>query len=122
MNVEYKLRELLLPVLGISSIEEIQPEHALVNDLNAESIDFVEILYEIEMNFGVKINLQDITAIDYGIENAETYGVLSEAMAERLNKDFNTGRFKPGQTVRQIFEQFTVRDLAMVIGRKIDKQ
>jgi acyl carrier protein len=122
MDVEYKLRELLLPVLGLSSIDEIQAGHAMVNDLNAESIDFVEILYEIETNFGVKISIQEITMFDYGIENAETEGVLSASMAERLNKDFNTDRFKPGQTVRQIFEQFTVGDLATVIRRKMDKQ
>ena len=48
MEIEYKLRELLMPVLGIANIEEIQPSQALVNDLGAESIDFVEILYLID--------------------------------------------------------------------------
>ena len=28
MEIEYKLRELLMPVLGIANIEEIQPSHA----------------------------------------------------------------------------------------------
>ena len=45
MEIEYKLRELLMPGLGNANIEEIQPSHALVTNLGAESIDFVEILY-----------------------------------------------------------------------------
>ena len=43
MNEE-KLREILLPVLGLDEIEEVQPEHSLVKDLEADSIDFVEII------------------------------------------------------------------------------
>ena len=74
MNVEDKLRELLMPILGIPSVDNILPEHALVNDLGAESIDFVEILYVIETNFGVKIRIQEITMVDYSSEEMLTDG------------------------------------------------
>ena len=43
MDIENRLRELLMPVLGIADIEEIQLRVHFVNDLGAESIDFVEI-------------------------------------------------------------------------------
>ena len=121
MDVETKLRELLLPVLGLSSIDQIQPDQALVNDLGAESIDFVEILYAIETNFGVKISIQEISMVEYGAKDVQE-GVLTEGLAEKLNQDFDTERFKAGQTAREIFETFTVRELATVVSRKMQEQ
>ena len=120
MDIEYKLRELLMPVLGITTIEEIQPENALVNDLGAESIDFVEILYLIETNFGIKIRIQEITMIDYASVDAPTDGKVTQKIAEKLNADFKTDKFKEGQTVRDIYLNFTVRDLATLIALKME--
>jgi len=122
MNVEDKLRELLMPILGIPSVDNILPEHALVNDLGAESIDFVEILYVIETHFGVKIRIQEITMVDYSSEEMLTDGKLTQDLANRLNADFRTDRFQPGQTVRDIYEHFTVRDLAIVIEKKMNQK
>lgn len=120
MNIEYKLRELLMPILSISSIEEIRPDNALVRDLGADSIDFVEILYVIETQLGVKIRIQEITMADYGAEMMPTDGKIDAQMAAQLNIDFKTDHFKEGQTVYQIFEAFTVRDLAMIIEKKMN--
>ena len=120
MDVENKLRELLMPILGIPSVDKILPEHALVNDLGAESIDFVEILYVIETHFGVKIRIQEITMVDYSSEEMMADGKLTPELADRLNADFQTDRFEPGQTVRDIYETFTVRDLATVITKKMN--
>jgi len=120
MDIEYKLRELLIPVLGITTIEKIQPEDALVNDLGAESIDFVEILYLIETNFGIKIRIQEITMMDYASVDTPTDGKVTQKIAEKLNADFKTDKFKEGQTVRDIYQYFTVRDLATLIKLKME--
>lgn len=120
MNIEYRLRELLMPILGISSIEEIRPESALVGDLGAESIDYVEILYVIETQMGIKIRIQEITMTDYGLEMMPTDGKIDTRLAAQLNNDFKTDHFKEGQTVRDIFNDFTVHDLATIIERKMN--
>lgn len=120
MEIENKLRELLMPVLGIPSIDKIQPEQSLVDDLGAESIDFVEILYLIETNFGVKIRIQEITMIDYASADMPTDGKVTKIIADKLNADFKTDKFKEGQTVRDIYKNFTVRDLATIIALKMD--
>lgn len=120
MDIEHKLRELLMPILGISSIEQIQPESALVKDLNAESIDFVEILYVIETELGVKIHIQEITMVEYGTDVTPSNSVLTAELAQRLNNDFQTNRFQEGQTIRDIFDSFTVRDLATVVKKKMN--
>jgi acyl carrier protein len=121
MEIEYKLRELLMPVLGIANIDEIQPSHALVNDLGAESIDFVEILYLIETHFGVKIQIQEITMVDYASVDTSVDGKVTQVIAEKLNRDFKTDKFHEGQSVRDIYENFTVGYLATIISLKTEK-
>ena len=119
MNTTDQHRELLMPVLGITSIDEIKPESALVRDLGAESIDFVEILYLIETEMGVKIKIQEIAMTEYSSDgNNLQDGKISNEIAERLNKDFNTDRFTEGTTVKELFESFTVKDLATIIDKK----
>ncbi|MDD3272815.1 MAG: phosphopantetheine-binding protein [Bacteroidales bacterium] len=122
MNTTDKLRELLVPVLGVASIDDITPESALVNDLGAESIDFVEILYLIETEMGVKIKIQEIAMTEYSSDgNNLEDGKITAEIAEKLNRDFKTERFKEGLTVKELFETFTVNDFAVIIDRKSKK-
>lgn len=118
LDIEKRLMENLVPILGLESIDEIHPESALVRDLGAESIDYVEILYMIENEFGVKIKISEITMNDYGAEGFPEDGRLTPALAKKLNEDFDTDQFKEGQTTADIFQLFTVHNLAKVIEKK----
>lgn len=122
MNTETKLIELLMPILGIASADQIKPQSALVRDLGAESIDFVEILYAIETELGVKIKIQEIAMTEYSSQGEVQDGKITAQIAAKLNEDFKTERFKEGQTIKELFESFTVRDLATVIERKKNSQ
>ncbi|MDD2420491.1 MAG: phosphopantetheine-binding protein [Bacteroidales bacterium] len=122
MNTETKLIELLMPILGIPTPDQITPQSALVKDLGAESIDFVEILYAIETELGVKIKIQEIAMTEYSSQGEMQDGKITAEIAAKLNQDFKTERFKEGQTVKELFESFTVRDLATVIERKKNSQ
>lgn len=117
-DIEKRLMENLVPILGLESIDEIHPESALVRDLGAESIDYVEILYMIENEFGVKIKISEITMNDYGAEGFPEDGRLTPALAKKLNEDFDTDQFEEGQTTADIFQLFTVHNLAKVIEKK----
>ena len=117
-DIEKRLMDNLVPILGLDSIHDIQPDSALVRDLGAESIDFVEILYMIENEFGVKIKISEITMNDYGADGFPEDGRLTPELAARLNKDFDTDQFKEGQTTADIFQVFTVHNLAKVIEKK----
>ncbi len=122
MNTEAKLIELLMPILGIPTPDQITPQSALVRDLGAESIDFVEILYSIETELGVKIKIQEIAMTEYSSQGEMQDGKITAEIAAKLNQDFKTERFQEGQTVKELFESFTVRDLATVIERKKNSQ
>ena len=58
--IENKLRELLLPVFGLDSVEQIKSQDSLINDLGADSLDFVEIIYILEHHFGVVVKADEI--------------------------------------------------------------
>ena len=117
-DFERQLMENLVPILGLDSVNDIHPDSALVRDLGAESIDFVEILYMIENEFGVKIKISEITMNDYGADGFPEDGRLTPELAERLNEDFDTDQFKQGMTTADIFQVFTVHNLAKVIEKK----
>ena len=49
-----KIQETLSSALGVEK-DEINPESSLVNDLGAESIDFIDIIFRLEKAFDIKI-------------------------------------------------------------------
>ena len=123
MDVENKLREILLPVFGLITIDEIKPEHSFVNDLEVDSLDFIEIMHLIEVNFGVVIT-QDETLtgglkidksrlFEDGLLTTEGEGLLKENYPERRTD------LKSGMTKIDLFSLITVQDLANIIKEKL---
>jgi len=49
-----KVRETLVDALGVDD-DEVTESATLVGDLGAESIDFLDIVFRLEKNFGIKI-------------------------------------------------------------------
>jgi acyl carrier protein len=119
MEIENKLREILLPVFGLDSIEEIKPEHSLVKDLDADSLDFIEIIQLVELNFGVVITQEEIMIGGKNFDSGGLFedGKLTAGGEELLKKNFpgKTGDLKTGMTKVELFTLLTVRDLANII-------
>jgi len=120
-DIEQRLMENLVPILGLNSVDEIRPDSALVRDLGAESIDYVEILYMIENEFGVKIRIAEITMNDYGADNLAADGHLTAELAAKLNSDLDSDQFREGQTTADVFRIFTVHNLAVIIQKKMSE-
>lgn len=118
-EIEKKLAEQLVPILGLDSADEITPDSALVRDLGAESIDYVEILYMIETVFGVKIQIEEMMVSSVEESGMSDDGRLNEALAAKLNKDFDSHQFTAGQSTKEVFEVFTVHNLATIIKNKL---
>lgn len=49
-----KVAEIIADALGCDE-DEVQPDSSLINDLDAESIDFLDIVFRLEREFKVKI-------------------------------------------------------------------
>ena len=118
-EIEKKLSEELVPILGLDSVEDVKPDSALVRDLGAESIDYVEILYIIETEFGVKIKIEELMMASVVDGETPDDGRLTAKMAEKLNRDYDSHQFAAGQTTKDVFNVFTVHNLAVIIHKKL---
>lgn len=83
------LRPMLIDALGIQA-EEVRPEASLINDLGAESIDFLDLAFKVKQTFGVDL---PIRAVQDGILS---WSSLDEA------KDFLEARYKVTLTPEEI--------------------
>ena len=58
-----KVREIIAEQLSVDVIDSITPETNLLEDLNADSLDAVEIIMNIEEEFDMKIPDEDIDQV-----------------------------------------------------------
>ena len=75
MNVEEKVQQIVCEQLGVSP-EEVKPEASFIDDLGADSLDTVELIMQLEEEFGLEIpdeSAEKMTtvqsAVDYIEEN-----------------------------------------------------
>jgi acyl carrier protein len=84
-DVEARVRAIVADALD-RPIAEVHPHSSLINDLGAESIDFIDIVFRLESEFGLEIPQEEIWAgsIDANDEAAIAAGVerLRAAMPE----------------------------------------
>lgn len=59
-----KVRDCLVTVLGVDA-DEVQPEASLIDDLGAESIDFVDLIFRMEKTFGIHIPQGELFPQDF---------------------------------------------------------
>jgi len=81
-----KAAEMIADALGCD-VESVKPNSSLINDLGAESIDFLDIIFRLERGFKVKIPRGKIVEQARGnLSEAEfeTGGVITEAGLARL--------------------------------------
>lgn len=71
-----RIREIIADQLGIEDPESIEMSTSLINDLDADSLDAVEIIMAIEDEFGVEIP-------DEEAENLKTIADLVEYVESR---------------------------------------
>lgn len=59
--VEEKVKKILADILGIEKEEEITADSDIIDDLAAESIDFIDICFRLEKDFNLgKVNVNSI--------------------------------------------------------------
>jgi acyl carrier protein len=119
VNIEDQLRQTLMPVFGFTTVDQIPENASLVRDLGADSLDFVEIVYLIERDFGVALKTNELvfSGVSMPMDTLFVDGRLTdqgEAMLRDKLPDSN-GRFRAGMTKMDLFQSISVRDLADII-------
>lgn len=120
-DIETRLRALLLPVFGLASSDELPATAALVNDIGADSLDFVEITYLIERDFGVVLKPGELVVAGATLDTAglvvEGRLTMAGVTALRAQLPDAAERFAVGMTKIDLFRTITIRDLAAIIHR-----
>ncbi len=105
-------------------VEDVKPESSLINDLGAESIDFLDIIFRLERAFKVKIPRGKIVEDARGsLSEAEfqTGGVVTEAGVARLKlflSEVPADRFPAPLKVAELPKLFTVETFCKMVIRQ----
>ncbi len=122
--MEEKLKDILARVFNLESPGSIRMTDSLIDDLGADSLDFVEILHLVERNFGVVIRTSEILMGRSGLPEKELFvdGTLNPKGVEILRAAFPGKRdaFREGMTKVALFSLLTVGDLAAIIRSKME--
>ncbi|MGN1064833.1 MAG: acyl carrier protein [Thermoguttaceae bacterium] len=114
--------EVLVDSLAVDE-EEVTREATLVDDLGAESIDLLEIVFNLEKKFDVKIDRSELipedlfTNPEYVVDGKLTPAGLA-VLEERL-PNANLDAFKANPLVQNISKILTVEDLCNVVEQKL---
>ena len=125
-SVHPKVSQVICEALGRDAAE-LELSARLIDDLGAESIDYLDILFRLERTFGVKIPRGQITKEARGALSEEEFqqgGVLTPAGLERLRgylSEVPAERFKPGLKVGEIPMLFTVETFCRLVLRALER-
>ena len=117
-----KVAQIVSDALGCD-LDEVKPTSSLIADLDAESIDFLDLVFRLEKGFGVKIPRGKIVEDARGpLPEAEfeAKGVVTEAGLARL-RDFlaevPADRFKTPLKASDVPRLFTTETFCKVVIR-----
>ena len=117
-----KVAQIVADALGCEP-DEVQPKSSLIGDLDAESIDFLDLVFRLEKGFGVKIPRGKIVEDARGpLPEAEfeTKGVVTEAGLARLREflsEVPAERFKTPLKAADVPRLFTTETFCKVVIR-----
>lgn len=120
-----KVVDSLVQALGVSR-SEITPETSLVSDLEAESIDFLDIMFRLEKDFGIEISRGELFPQEMLRDsNFVAGGKLTEAGAAALREKFaftDLSNLRAGADVQtEMSDLLSVRLIADYVADKLQK-
>ncbi|GIW75076.1 MAG: acyl carrier protein [Phycisphaerae bacterium] len=118
-----KVKEVLVDALGVDD-DEVTPQAVIRDDLGAESIDFLDIMFRLEKAFGIKIPKGEL--MPENVANDPNYvenGVVKPAGIEMLKQkmphsDFS--EFEKDPRVENMSKLFTVQAIVKYIEGKLN--
>jgi len=120
-----KVKEAIVDALGVDA-DEVKPDSVLFDDLGAESLDLLDIVFRLEKAFGIKIPRggvqQDLLAAE-GIKEQDVIvdGALTELGAQKLKErmtEVKGEKIKAGFRIDDIPTLFTVQTFVNIVKQQ----
>ncbi len=108
--------------------DDIAIEKRLIDDLGADSLDFIDILFALERRFGIKVRDGDmdfVSRLDFSSPDVMKHGYLTRATVDRLKEWLPAlTRVPDPDTVspRQLFSMITVETLCVLVERRLARR
>ena len=125
-DVDSAVKEAVTEALALDD-DEVTPDSTLMDDLGAESIDLLDILFRVEKSTGVKIEASDLgDYIQGGIpddEFSDENEVITDKGAEQLHKvmpQTNPSELAGSLDANEVITLFTVQNLIDMVKTRAD--
>lgn len=117
-----KVREALVDALGVDD-DEVTPTATLQGDLDAESIDFLDIVFRLEKSFDIKIERGELFPEDILTDTDYVQdGKVNEAGIAKLRERMpfaDLSKFEAEPIVQNLGQQLTVKDMCNFVAYKL---
>ena len=117
------MAEIIADALGCDEVE-VKPDSSLINDLDAESIDFLDIVFRLEREFKVKIprgKAVEEARGELSEEEFEQGGVVTDAGLEKIKAymtEVPADRFSSPMKSAEIPKLFTTETFCKMVIRE----
>ncbi|MDK9497421.1 phosphopantetheine-binding protein [Streptomyces katrae] len=112
--------------LGLD-IDEVVPDATLLGDLDAESIDLLDILFRIERASGVKVKMADLTEVIQGGISDEDFAdeddvitAVGLAQLKKVLPQIDTDALAGKLVADEVLTLFTVQNLTDMVAERAD--
>ena len=117
-----QVREVLVDALAVDE-DEVSMESTLVDDLGAESIDLLDIVFQLEKKFNIKINRGELIPTEK-LDDPQYVqeGKLTEAGLAMLKEALPSAdleAFSQNPVIQNLAKVLAVRDLVYLVGTKL---
>ena len=119
-----QMRPLIADSLAIKA-SDITLESRLINDLGADSLDFIDIIFGLEKKFGIKMRdgeLDFLSRLDFSSPQVMREGFLTAATLQQLQSwlpELNNVPDRSKVTPAHVFSFITIDTLCTLIERTI---
>ena len=117
-----RVKKQLVEALSVDD-DEVTPTARLQADLNAESIDFLDIVFRLEKAFGIKIERgelfpEDILTNTEYVEDGKVNSAGMSKLKERM-PFADLSKFAADPSVQNLGKQLTVQDMCNFVEHKL---
>ena len=122
-----KVQEAFVEALGVDD-DEVVADAKIFDDLGAESLDLLEIVYLLEHAFGIKIprdGVREASQEDIDPSDYEVNGILTPLALEKLKEimpEVPPEEFVEGMTPNEIPRLFRVQTFVNIVARLLEEQ
>lgn len=117
-----KVQSTLVDALGVDE-EDVIPEATLQNDLGAESIDLLDIVFRLERNFGIKIPRGELFPENFSDPELVQDGKLTEKGVAEIQARMpyaDLTEFAQDPELEKLFDLYTVETLVKYVAGKLE--